>query len=109
MTITVKPEAGTETFTAGPVLVGRQPDLDYRLSTGTVLVTIGGAKADLDRLDPSALSVNLDVTGLGVGTDEVQPTMTLQAGLRLLSVDPLKVTITITSLGSPVPASSAGG
>jgi YbbR domain-containing protein len=109
VTITVKPETGNQTFNAGPLLVGRQPDLDYRLSTGTILVTIGGPKPDLDRLDPSALTVNLDVTGLGVGTHEVQPTMTLQAGLRLLNVDPSKVTVTITSLGSPVPAPSASG
>jgi YbbR domain-containing protein len=109
VTITVKPEAGTRTFNAGPLLVGRQPDLEYAISTGSVLVTIGGPKADLDRLDPSALTVNLDVAGLGVGAHEVQPTMTLQAGLRLLNVDPLKVTVTITSLGSPIPAPSTGG
>ena len=108
VTISVKPETGAQTFTAGPLLVGRQPDLDYRLSTGTIQVTIGGPIADLDRLDPSALTVNLDVTGLGVGSHEVQPTLTLQAGLRVLNVDPLKVTVTITSLGSP-PAPSAGG
>jgi YbbR domain-containing protein len=109
VTITVKPETGTATFTAGPVLVGRQPNLDYQLSTGSVLVTIGGPKADLDRLDSSALTVNLDVTGLGVGAHEIQPTLNLQAGLRLLMVDPLTVTVTITSLGSPVPTASAGG
>jgi YbbR domain-containing protein len=108
VTITVKPETGTATFTAGPVLVGRQPGLDYQLSTGSVLVTIGGPKADLDRLNSSALTVNLDVTGLGVGTHEIQPTLNLQAGLRLLNVDPLSVTVTITSLGSPAPSASGG-
>ena len=109
VTITVKPETGTATFTAGPLLVGRQPSLDYQLSTSSVLVTIGGPKADLDRLDASALTVNLDVTGLGVGTHEIRPTLNLQAGLRQLNVDPLTVTVTITSLGSPAPAPSAGG
>ena len=109
VTIMLKPETGTKTFSAGPVLIGRQAGLDYRISSGSVLVTIGGARADLDRLDPAGLFVNLDATGLGVGTHQIVPTISLQAGLRLLTVDPLTVTVTITAPPSAVPSPSAGG
>jgi YbbR domain-containing protein len=107
VTITLKAEAGTRTFDAGPVLVGRQPGLDYRLSNLDVLVTIAGPLADLDRLDPTSFTVPVDVTGLGPGVHEVAPAPNLQAGLRLLTVDPAIITVTITSTESPAP--SAGG
>ena len=84
----MKAVTGTRTYDAALVLTGRQPGLDYALSTGSVLVTIAGPIADLDRIDPAAFTVTLDVAGLGAGAHELQPTPVLQAGLRVLSVDP---------------------
>ncbi|HEX2754871.1 MAG TPA: CdaR family protein [Candidatus Limnocylindrales bacterium] len=107
LTITLKVETGTKAFAAALVPVGRQPGLEYRFSTLNILVNVAGPLADLDRLDPSSFTVPLDVTGLGVGVHEVMPTPNLQAGLRLLNVDPATVTVTITAPASPAP--SAGG
>ncbi len=107
VTITLKAETGTRTFSSGLVVSGRQPTLDYQFSTLSALVTVAGPLADLDRLDPAGFTVPLDVTGLQPGVHEVTPTPNLQAGLRLLSIDPPTVTVTITARASPAP--SAGG
>ncbi|GAC1668920.1 MAG: CdaR family protein [Candidatus Limnocylindrales bacterium] len=105
--ITMKAETGTRTFDAGLVLTGRQAGFDYRLSSGSVLVTIGGPLADLDRLDPASFTVPLDVAGLAAGSHDVAPAPNLQAGLRLLTVSPGTITVTIMAASSPAP--SAGG
>jgi YbbR domain-containing protein len=106
--ITLKAEAGTRTFAAGLVPSGQQPELDYRYSALGALVVVAGPLADLDRLDPTNFTVPLDVSGLGVGTHQLTPAPNLQAGLRLLTVDPATVTVTITPRGSPAPAPSGG-
>ena len=93
VTITIKPEDGTRSFQAGLVLTGDQ-------------LSIGGPVADLDRLDPGGILVPVDVAGFGPGTHSVQPAPVLQAGLRLLRVDPATVTVTVSPLGSPAPAPS---
>jgi hypothetical protein len=101
--VTIKPRVGTKLFEAGLVLVGRATGMNYDVSTGQVLVTVGGPLADLDRLDPAAFTVNLDVGGLGPGAHDLEPVPLLQAGLRLLSVDPAKVTVTVTPVASAAP------
>lgn len=107
VTITLKPEVGTRTFSAGAVLSGRQPGFDYRLPTGPILVTVGGPVADLDRLDPSSFTVTVDVAGLGPGTHAVVPSVNLQAGLRLLTFDPPSIAVEVTGAGSPAPSASS--
>jgi YbbR domain-containing protein len=109
VTITLKAVTGTKTFAAGLVPVGEQSGHDYRFSTLNVVVIVAGPLADLARLDPASFTVPIDVTGLGAGVFELHPTPNLQAGLRLLSVDPATVTVTITSQTGAAPSSSAGG
>ncbi|HEY8799770.1 MAG TPA: CdaR family protein [Candidatus Limnocylindrales bacterium] len=105
VTVTIRPETGTRTFQAGLALTGQRADLRYVLSTGQVLVIVGGPVADLDRIDASAFTVELNVGGLGPGVHELDPTPNLQAGLRLLSVEPAKVTLTVSPAGSAAPSS----
>jgi YbbR domain-containing protein len=104
VTIKLVAQTGTRTFDAGLVLVGRQPGFDYRFTTLSVLVTVAGPLADLDRLDPASFTVPLDVTGLGLGSRELRPTPNLQTGLRLLSVVPAAVTVTVTAQATPAPS-----
>jgi YbbR domain-containing protein len=104
VTITIKPEAGTKAFEAALVMTGRQPGLDYALSTTQIQVAIGGPLADLDRIDASAFTVNLNVGGLTPGVHQLQPTPNLQAGLRLLTVEPASVTVTVSPIASPAPS-----
>jgi hypothetical protein len=106
VTVTIKPETGTKPFMAALVMTGRQPGLEYTLSASQIQVAIGGPLADLDRLDPAAFIVNLDVGGLGPGVHELVPAPNLQAGLRLLTMDPAKVTVTVRTIASPEPSSS---
>jgi YbbR domain-containing protein len=95
VTIVLRPITGTRTFDAGLVLVGASPSKTYSVSTGHVLVTIGGSEADLDRLQGGSLVLTLDVTGLDAGEHKIVPTANLTTGLTLLSISPSPVTVTI--------------
>ena len=105
--MTLKAETGTRTLAAGIVVSGRNAAYEYAFSTLNAEVTLAGPIADLDRLDPATFTVPIDVAGLAPGVHEVAPSLNLQAGLRLLSVGPATVTVTITLRASPAP--SAGG
>ena len=107
VTITLKAVTGTRTFAAGLDVSGREGGLDYAFSALNVDVTLAGPIADLERLDPSSFTVPVSVAGLAGGSHEITLTLNLQAGLRLLSIDPATVTVTITPRASPAP--SAGG
>jgi YbbR domain-containing protein len=106
VSITIRPVAGTRTFDAGTILDGGQAGLDYRLSTGNVLVTIGGPVADLQRLDGAAIAVTVNIAGLGPGNHVVTPTLTLQAGLRLLAIEPSSITVTVAPQASTPPSAA---
>ena len=83
VTIRLRPITGTRTFEAGLILVGARPDLAYRLSADHVLVTIGGSIADLDRLSGATIVLNVDVTGLAVGTHSVEVSANLATGTTI--------------------------
>jgi YbbR domain-containing protein len=104
--ITIGPKIGTRTYDAALVVTGRAPGLDYAITPTSVLVTIGGPIADLDRLSAGTFTVPIDVAGLAPGTHDVQPVPSLQAGLELLGVGPPTVKVVVTAQGSPVPASA---
>jgi YbbR domain-containing protein len=105
VTITLRPMTGTRTFEAGLSLVGSRPNLAYALSTDHVLVTIGGSLADLDRLSGVTLTLNVDVTGLVVGTSTVPVSANLATGLTLVGASPNPIEVTVTSPAlSPAPS-----
>jgi YbbR domain-containing protein len=103
VTVEIRPVTGTRTFEAALVLAGRQSGYEYALSTGSVQVVLGGPIVDLDRIDPANFTITLDVAGLGPGVHELQPVPNVQAGLKVNSVDPSTVTVTITS-AAPSPS-----
>ncbi len=102
--VEIVPKQSTRTFEAALILSGTQPELLYRLSPLSVLVTLGGPTADLDRIDPSSFTITLDVAGLGPGVHELQPVPVVQVGLRVLTVTPPSVTLTVTTAASPAPS-----
>jgi YbbR domain-containing protein len=104
VTVEIAPVTGSRTYEAGLVYAGRQQDLNYSLSTGSVHVTLGGPVADLDRIDPAKFTITIDVAGLGPGSHEVQPVPVVQAGLSVISVDPQTVTVTVSPLASGAPS-----
>jgi YbbR domain-containing protein len=111
VSVKLRPVTGTRTFTAGLRLVGANNTLSYKLSVDSVLVTIGGSVADLDRLSGAALVMDLDVAGLKTGTHEVTPTANLPVGTTLVAVSPPTVGVTIgtTAIAAPSASPQTGG
>ena len=103
VTVRLRPKTATRTFQAGLILVGARPDRTYALSTDSVLVTIAGSVADLDRLAATSFSLTVDVTGFDPGTHVVEVSANLTAGLSLQNVSPNPIEVTVT-----VPEASAG-
>lgn len=104
VTVTLRPVTATRTFNAGLRLIGVGRGLVYTLDADRILVTVGGSVADLDRLNGTALIVDLDVTGRQPGTASVPVTMDLPAGATLVSASPSTVNVTITA---PTPSPAA--
>jgi YbbR domain-containing protein len=105
VTVKLRPITGSRTFEAGLALKGTRADLVYGISTSSVVVTIGGSIADLEKVNGSSLVASLDVSGLDVGTHAVTPTASLASGLTLLGVSPSPVTVTITATPATAPPS----
>jgi YbbR domain-containing protein len=102
--VTLRPVTETRTFSAGFRLIGAGSGLSYEVDADRVLVTVGGSIADLDRLSGTALVVDLDVTGLGPGTETVTGSLDLPAGTTVVSMSPSIVAVTIVSTAaSPSP------
>ena len=105
VTVNLRPVTGTRTFEAGLALIGARPDLAYALPVDHVLVTIGGSIADLDRLSGATIVVNLDVTGLAVGTHTVEVSANLATGTTLVAASPNAIEVIVsTPAASPQPS-----
>jgi YbbR domain-containing protein len=107
VTVRLRPKTATRTFQAGLILVGARPDRRYELSTDSVLVTITGSVADLDRLAASSLSLTVDVTGFEPGTHIVEVSANLTAGLSLQNVSPNPIEVSVFTVESS-PGPTAG-
>jgi YbbR domain-containing protein len=106
VTVTLRPLTASRNFDAGLILVGARADRRYDVSTDRVLATIGGSIADLDRLSGAELVLTLDVTGLDVGSHQVNVSANLQTGLTLIGASPNPVTVTISLPPSASPSPS---
>jgi YbbR domain-containing protein len=103
----VEPVTETRTFTAGLRLDGREPGLIYDLSSRTVLLTLFGSSADLDRLASAPLVVGLNLAGLAPGAHEVPVVPSLPTGVTVAAIDPEAITITISEPATPAPPSTS--
>jgi YbbR domain-containing protein len=106
VTVTIRPIASTRSYDAAVVLAGANPGLDYRLSVSHALATVGGALADLDRLDGATFVLLAQVGSLQPGSHEVSLIANLPVGLSLVRVEPATITVTVAPLASPSPAAS---
>lgn len=105
VTITLRPVTATRNFSAGIVLSGARSDRTYRLSVDSVIVTLGGSVADLDRLEGRTFEVRAEVGGLGTGAHEVSLLANLPAGLALVATSPATVEVVVgVPATSPVPS-----
>jgi YbbR domain-containing protein len=104
VTVEIQAVQGSRSFEAGLVMSGMRPELEYALSPGSVLVTLGGPVADLDRIDPASFTITIDVAALEPGSHQVQPSPVVQAGLSIIKVDPDTVTVTVSQPSSAAPS-----
>ncbi len=107
VTVTFRPVTSTRNFEVGYRLVGDDIDLRYSTAVDRVHITVGGSKADLDKLDGATLVADLDVSDLEAGTTEVEVTVDLPPGLTLVSADPARIPVTVTAPPPPSPSPSA--
>jgi len=109
VTVVVRVEAVTETrtFTAGFRLDGRDPGLRYDLAGTSVLLTLFGSVADLDRLAAAPLVVGVNVAGLDPGIHEVPVIPLIPSGVTVAALAPETVTVTITDPAMSVSPSAA--
>jgi YbbR domain-containing protein len=103
-TVTVKtvvePITQTRTYSAGLRLDAPDPALAYRFSTQTVLLTLYGSVADLDRIGAAPLVVGVNVADLGPGEHEVPVVPVIDSSVTVVTVAPPTVTVTITEAAS---------
>jgi YbbR domain-containing protein len=107
VTVVVHVQAITETrtFTAGFRLDGRDPALFYDVAGKSVLLTLFGSVADLDRLSAAPLVVGISVAGLASGTHDVAVVPSLPSGVTVAALAPASVTIVVSAPATPPPAS----
>jgi YbbR domain-containing protein len=97
----------TRSLTVGLVLEGARSDRTYTLSTASVIVTLGGATAALNALDPATLVATISVVGLDNGSHSVAISYSAPAGIRVLAISPPEITVTVaTPVPSPSPVPS---
>lgn len=107
VTVQIEPVTETRTFTAGLRLDGGDPTVEYGLSVQTVLLTVYGSSADLDRLASTPITVGLDVSGLDAGSHALPVVPSLPSGVTVVTIDPPSVTVIVTPPPSPSPSASA--
>jgi YbbR domain-containing protein len=107
VTIRIVPVTETRTYVAGVTLAGQKPDLTYDLSDRTVLLTIFGSTADLDRLESSQIVVPLNVEALGPGAHQVPVVPSLTSAVTVAAISPPSVTVTVTEKPTPTPDRTA--
>lgn len=96
--LTIAEERGSQTYRAGVVLEGTQPELAYLLATTQVSVTFGGLISDLAVLDGATISALADVSALAPGSHLLTLSVVPPPGLELIAISPAQVTLTIQAV-----------
>jgi len=109
VTVRIEAVTDTRTFSAGIRLDGQDPSLTYDLPVQSVLLTVYGSTADLDRLGSAAITVGLDVSGMGPGRHSVTLVPSLPSGVTIVTIEPPTVTVVITAPSPSPPDASPSG
>jgi YbbR domain-containing protein len=105
--VTITALTGSTTYTVAVVLTGTSSSFDYSLGTGSALVTLSGPIATLAGVSGASLQVTANVSGLGAGPHTVPLRVTVPTGLKLTSISPAAVDVTVTPVTSPTPVPTA--
>ena len=98
VTVQIEPVTETRTFTAGLRIDGGNPAYTYGLPVQSILLTVYGSTADLDRLGSAGITVGLDVAGLLPGQHQLSVVPSLPSGVAVVSLNPQTITVTITGV-----------
>lgn len=99
--VRIIPISGVQTVQRRPVIQGLGPGLVYTLTLDLVNVFLSGPLPKLLALKPDAVPVVLDVAGLGPGVHVIEPLVPAPSDIRVESVSPQTVEITIALLPTP--------
>ena len=104
VTVSVEPTDASRTFLVGAACANAPAGAACLPQTDQLAVTLSGPGAALDALSASALTLILDVAGLGAGTHQVTPAVpALPAGVDLVGISPGTVTVVIEPSATPTP------
>jgi YbbR domain-containing protein len=95
VSVTIVADTGTRSFQMGIGMVGARSDRFYVLSTTSVNVTLGGAVAELNALDASALVATVNVGDLDVGVHTVPVDFAPTGGLEVVTISPSSISVTV--------------
>ena len=109
--VSIVPVVGTQTVRRRPVIQGLGSGLGYTLTLDSVNVFLSGPLPKLLALKPDAVPVILDLTGLGAGVHVVEPQVPAPDGIKVESLSPqtVEVTIWLQPVLTPVPTPIKGG
>lgn len=93
--VDLKPIIVTKTFERVSLEVPPRPGAAFQLDPGTVRIRVSGPRKRLRNLTPQEIKVRLQVPEAG-GSYELEPSVDVEAGLTLLSVEPAKVKVTVS-------------
>lgn len=101
--VTVVPLEGGDKITLKPVLRGLTDGLEAKAALDTVDVILSGPQNQLKSLSSDDVFVILDLSGLLPGTYQLTPDVRVPSGLKLNSVLPATIEVTIKAKVAPTP------
>jgi YbbR domain-containing protein len=103
VTVTIGPSIATRTFLVGVECRNAPNGTTCLPQQSQLSLTLRGRERVLAGLDPADLTPVLDASGLGSGTHELTPTVSLPNGVTLVSISPGTVTVVIQPNATPTP------
>ncbi|MDQ5841083.1 MAG: CdaR family protein [Chloroflexota bacterium] len=95
VSVSVDPELASRTILVGPVCQNVGSGLVCQPQADQIPVTVSGIRAAVAALTPAQVTPILNMAGLGEGTHQVTPSVTLPAGISLVqALAPLTVVLT---------------
>jgi YbbR domain-containing protein len=101
--VSVVPLEGGDKITLKPVLRGLADGLEAKAALDTVDVILSGPQNQLKSLSSDDVFVILDLNGLLAGTYQLTPDVRVPSGLKLNSVLPATIEVTIKAKATPTP------
>lgn len=102
--IQVDPILISRSYEVEPVIRGLSPGLTRTVPLRTVNVVVSGPMPLLDALDAGQVQVIADLSGLGLGVQQVPLSPVVPEGVSVVNLSPEQINITIAELPTPTPS-----